>query len=320
MHLDKQHPVPVYVQLKEMLRNQIERGVYFSHQKLPSERNLCQHFNLSRMTARRALQELIDDGFAYTKVGKGTFVSENPLIKGDVGLEAGAVSSALIDTITEERYQTKLIEYLLMFNTARVERTINEILATYSLEVLALRFFPQIICHLEQRWQRGEINLLTQNYAVTTLRSQLTAMSNATPLMQTGPKALLACAPGDRHEIGLLLTSLSLRRRGFTVIYLGPDVALTDFRQLLEGVRPKLVCFSAATRQAAQALAAFSHELYQHPLVRVTETRAEADTTLFTFGGVAFTQDPQLIGDVSGLYLGSTIEMALSKIEQLFQI
>ena len=42
MYLDKQHPVPVYLQLKEMLRNQIEQGIYFSHQKLPSERDLCQ--------------------------------------------------------------------------------------------------------------------------------------------------------------------------------------------------------------------------------------------------------------------------------------
>ena len=75
MFLDKQHPRPVYIQLKEILRGKIENGFYLSHQKLPSERDLCQRHQLSRMTARKALKSLIAEGFAYTQVGKGTFVS-----------------------------------------------------------------------------------------------------------------------------------------------------------------------------------------------------------------------------------------------------
>ena len=76
MHLDKQHPRPIYLQLKEVLQCRIEQGSYFPHQKLPSERELCRHHNLSRMTARRALQALITEGYAYTRVGKGTFVDD----------------------------------------------------------------------------------------------------------------------------------------------------------------------------------------------------------------------------------------------------
>jgi DNA-binding transcriptional regulator YhcF (GntR family) len=78
MHLDKQHSVPIYIQLKQLLRRQIEHGVYLPHQKLPSERDLSQRYNLSRMTARRALQELISEGLAYTQLGKGTFVANKP--------------------------------------------------------------------------------------------------------------------------------------------------------------------------------------------------------------------------------------------------
>lgn len=80
MSLDKQHPVPVYLQLKQLLQNQIEQGVYQPHQKLPSERDLCQYHNLSRMTARRALQELVAEGLAYTRLGKGTFVANKSKI------------------------------------------------------------------------------------------------------------------------------------------------------------------------------------------------------------------------------------------------
>ncbi len=65
---------PLYTQIKDHLHAQIQQGIYAPGARLPSERELALEFGVSRMTARQALQELIQDGLAYSRVGKGTFV------------------------------------------------------------------------------------------------------------------------------------------------------------------------------------------------------------------------------------------------------
>lgn len=76
MALDHNHPTPLYIQLKEILRSRIESGYYAPHDRLPSERELSEQHGISRMTARQALLELTQEGLVYARVGKGTFVSE----------------------------------------------------------------------------------------------------------------------------------------------------------------------------------------------------------------------------------------------------
>ena len=74
MELNPNVQTPLYVQLTEYLQYQIRSGAYGSGYKLPSERELAEQFNVSRMTARQALQQLVQNGLAYSQVGKGTFV------------------------------------------------------------------------------------------------------------------------------------------------------------------------------------------------------------------------------------------------------
>jgi DNA-binding transcriptional regulator YhcF (GntR family) len=304
MHLDKHHPRPVYLQLKELLQGQIEQGLFFPHQKLPSERELCRQHNLSRMTARKALQTLIVEGFAYTRVGKGTFVSDVAGVRSNVSGDNGH-SPASLDIIAESNNQQQLIDQLLAFDSIGAEQTIRSILANHSLETVAVRLFPQVIRQLETHWHKGKANLLAQHYAITTLRSQLISMVNATNC-ECGAKALLSCAPGDQHEIGLLLLALSLRRRGYAVIYLGPNMTTTEFEEVVNTIEPQLICFSAATVQSAEALGWFSGKL-----------QTKINGTSLTFGGTAFNQRPDLIPKISGLYLGDTIEHAIEKIQEL---
>lgn len=74
--LHRHHPIPLYQQLQATLRAQIESGKYHTHQRLPSERELSEHYSVSRMTVRQALDALNQAGLIYGKVGKGTFISE----------------------------------------------------------------------------------------------------------------------------------------------------------------------------------------------------------------------------------------------------
>lgn len=76
------NPLPLYYQLKELLREQIECGALKPNQPVPSERELGEKYNISRMTARHALSQLEAEGFVYRKQGKGTFVAEPKIRQG----------------------------------------------------------------------------------------------------------------------------------------------------------------------------------------------------------------------------------------------
>ncbi len=74
--LKRNHPLPLYLQLEESLRADILARRLSPHQQLPSERDLCTRFDVSRMTVRQALADLAREGWIYSRVGKGTFVGE----------------------------------------------------------------------------------------------------------------------------------------------------------------------------------------------------------------------------------------------------
>ncbi|HZS76738.1 MAG TPA: GntR family transcriptional regulator [Ktedonobacteraceae bacterium] len=69
-------PVPLYHQLKEVLRNEIERGVYKPGDRLPSEPELMREYGVSRITVRQALDELEAEELILRRHGKGTYVAE----------------------------------------------------------------------------------------------------------------------------------------------------------------------------------------------------------------------------------------------------
>ena len=73
--LERDSSAPLYLQLKERLKLQIQSGAYPAGGRLPSERELAHQYGISRLTARQALQTLIADGLAYSQIGKGTYVS-----------------------------------------------------------------------------------------------------------------------------------------------------------------------------------------------------------------------------------------------------
>lgn len=70
----KSGPVPRYYQLKEFIRDRIRSDEWVPGTLIPSERELCERYGISRMTARQAITELVNEGLLYREQGKGTFV------------------------------------------------------------------------------------------------------------------------------------------------------------------------------------------------------------------------------------------------------
>lgn len=72
--LDEGSSTPLYAQLRELLKSQIEDGSFAPGERIPSEDKLNGLYGVSRITIRRALQELADDGYLVKCPGKGTDV------------------------------------------------------------------------------------------------------------------------------------------------------------------------------------------------------------------------------------------------------
>ncbi|MFB1049924.1 GntR family transcriptional regulator [Paraliobacillus sp. JSM ZJ581] len=74
--INKHAKIPIYYQLENLIRTQIERGEFLAGDALPSERVYAETYNISRMTVRQAINNLAIEGLIVRQKGKGTFVAE----------------------------------------------------------------------------------------------------------------------------------------------------------------------------------------------------------------------------------------------------
>jgi len=77
--LEKHSSVPLHIQLTDLLRKQITSNELEPLARMPSERELCDAYGVSRITVRKATCALQNEGLIYTTVGKGTFVAMHSL-------------------------------------------------------------------------------------------------------------------------------------------------------------------------------------------------------------------------------------------------
>lgn len=105
MTVDRESPVPLYRQLYDLLRSRIMQGDLTAGEVIPTEMDLVQHFNLSRVTVRRALQLLVDEGLVLRQAGKGSFVYSHRLQE-NVSLLRGFAETML------DQYPNHIMEIL----------------------------------------------------------------------------------------------------------------------------------------------------------------------------------------------------------------
>lgn len=89
--MDNNKIVPLYQQIKEDIKGAIENYKYKPQQKIPNEMELSKEYSVSRITIRRAIEELCNDGYLIKKQGLGTFVSTPRIhrkMKGEISIES----------------------------------------------------------------------------------------------------------------------------------------------------------------------------------------------------------------------------------------
>jgi MerR family transcriptional regulator, light-induced transcriptional regulator len=112
-------------------------------------------------------------------------------------------------------------------------------------------------------WGDQTLESGNEHFASEVFRREIARrIAEAPPVPNWSPSIVLACAEGERHDLGLLGLSLLLRERGIRVIYLGADVPAVDLARATATLRPNAVCLAAVlpgslatTARALRALA-----------------------------------------------------------------
>lgn len=155
-------------------------------------------------------------------------------------------------------------------------------------------------------WQAGTVDIAQEHFASGYIRQQLATLFEVSNANAQGRVVVAACAPDDWHELGILMVTLFLARRGWRVLYLGASLPLDGLQQRLALLRPTAVVFSASTERAATALATITRRLTELPPPR----------PLLGFGGSVFDLNPPLRDAVPGLYLGPDAATAVAQLDQ----
>ncbi|MGG0824512.1 GntR family transcriptional regulator [Paenibacillus turicensis] len=90
---------PMYEQIFDALREDIISLKYKSGERIPSEKELCEQYNVSRITSKKALELLTTEGYIIRKPGKGSFVNEFMGVKEDTNHNDGILSSPISSTV-----------------------------------------------------------------------------------------------------------------------------------------------------------------------------------------------------------------------------
>jgi MerR family transcriptional regulator, light-induced transcriptional regulator len=123
---------------------------------------------------------------------------------------------------------------------------LDRLLAELSVETVLREVVLPYLRELGERWERGDASIGQEHFASSILRGRLLGLARGWG-RGAGPHALLACAPGEHHELGLIAFGLALRDRGWRITYLGPDTPLDTIAKVAQELRPGAAVIAATS-------------------------------------------------------------------------
>jgi methanogenic corrinoid protein MtbC1 len=190
-------------------------------------------------------------------------------------------------------YVRRLYQALIAHDETRAGRLLAEAVTAFDLLTLCEAIVTPCLVEIGEAWHRGDIRIATEHFASHFVRGQLLSLFQMLPSHRAAPRVVVGCAPGERHDIGALMLALLVRRDGYRVEFLGPDVHLGDLIDYAREERPAFICLSANREEAAREL-----RHMQGGLLRMRPRPK------FGFGGRAFVTNPALRESVPGIFLG----------------
>ena len=142
--------------------------------------------------------------------------------------------------------RSELAEALENFDEPRAQTVLDQLLATATIDTFLRDVILPYLYELGDRWERGEVSVAQEHFASGVLRGRLLGLGRGWGL-GIGPLAVLACLPGEQHDIGLISFGLALRAHGWRIVYLGPDCPVGNVAEAARELEARLVVLSAVS-------------------------------------------------------------------------
>jgi len=126
------------------------------------------------------------------------------------------------------------------------QQVLDRLLADFTVETALREVIVPYLRELGDRWAAGTTSVATEHFASNLLRTRLASLALGWG-QGRGPIAVLACPPGERHDLPLLASGVLLHRNGWRIVYLGADTPVAELAQTVADKHPDTVVLAAVT-------------------------------------------------------------------------
>jgi DNA-binding transcriptional MerR regulator len=151
-------------------------------------------------------------------------------------------------------FRQNLLSSLRQFDDTTANDIFRRAFAIYSVDQVLSEIVKPMLVEVGEAWHRGELAITTEHYITQFCTQHLMSMLGASSSPTRHGTIVAAGAPGEMHQIGLLMLVVMLRWRGWDVKYLGPDLKLDMLEEALRPLHPNMILFTATRLEAAQNL------------------------------------------------------------------
>jgi MerR family transcriptional regulator, light-induced transcriptional regulator len=176
----------------------------------------------------RRMQGYVSDGLAASQAARLAR-------SGDPARRAVASPATILDDEA-----TNLAESLDRLDEQAANTALDRLFAAYTVETVLQDVVLAYLHRLGERWEAGEVSIAHEHFAANLLRGRLLGLARGWG-QGRGPRAVLACAPGEQHELGLLAFGIALRRRGWRITYLGTNSPIDAVADIARSLLPAVV-------------------------------------------------------------------------------
>lgn len=145
-----------------------------------------------------------------------------------------------------------LVDALLAFDAAGSHALLDPLPGRLTPDDVMAEHVLPALREIGVRWERGDASVAQEHFASNLLRTFLLGLARHWDL-GTGPRALLACAPNERHDLPLIAFGIALRSRGWRILFLGVDTPYETTASAARALDPELVVLSSSAERDVTA-------------------------------------------------------------------
>jgi methanogenic corrinoid protein MtbC1 len=153
------------------------------------------------------------------------------------------------------------------FDEPAAQAVLDRLVFDLSLTTVLRDVVVPYLAELGERWEQGTASVAQEHFASNVIRGRLAGLARGWGNGH-GPRAVLACPPGELHDLALMVFGIVLNRNGWRIDYLGMSTPVEELTRAVDAIRPDLVVLAATMPENLEPLATQLTALAQRaPLV-----------------------------------------------------